>query len=173
MLTSSVFKQKERAELNRLVNDFLAKGGQIQIIPMGVKGECKPLETPKLNPKKQLPRGVRCRICDWSLTNSQSLCNPEIAEYGGNRLEIDDLTGDMLCRACLSQAASMNRPFKTVEDLNYGLSSYMVEDALDELDGVMLTDDGPGAGWRPVYDPIMNQVSPGSYRKGHAEQQSS
>lgn len=133
MLTSSVSKQKERAELNQLVTKFLAKGGEVQIIPMGVKGECKPLETPKLNPKKQLPRGVRCRICDWCATNDQSLCNPEVTEYGGNQLVIDDLTGDMLCRICLSQSAQMNRQFKIEADPNYGQSRYLLSDEAKEF----------------------------------------
>lgn len=168
-------KRAEHLELQRLVNEWVKNGGVINQIPEGVRGKClsRKEPEPKINPLKQLPSGARCKICDWSPTDNRSVCNPEIAEYGGNRLEIDELTGDMLCRLCLAASAQMNRKFKREENVDHGLSNYLVNDALEEIDGQMLTDDGPGEGWRPVYDPVLGQIIPGAYRKGKAEQQSS
>jgi hypothetical protein len=136
-------KERMREEIKVLMKEYLDRGGQIQQIPEGKRGECKPRNPPhqKPNPRTQTATGVRCKTCDWSPTDNRSISNPEIAEYGHNRLEIDELTGDMLCRYCLSAVADMNRLFKVEEDEDYGLSpNFIGNEARRE---VPLTLDGP------------------------------
>lgn len=128
-----VDKRKEHELLSRLVAEFQSKGGVIQQIPEGQRGKCLPIKDPVKPIPPKLPTGARCIICDWSPTDSRSVCNPEIAEYGGNKLEIDELTGDMLCRVCLSHAARMNRDFKIEADPNYGQSKYLLNDEAKEF----------------------------------------
>lgn len=94
-----VDKRKESKELAELVDAW----------NIGVKVEI-PID--KFRSKYEfdhLPSGHRCMICDWCPTDDRSIFNPMIAEYGSNRIEIDDLTGDMLCRYCLSASEGMSK----------------------------------------------------------------
>lgn len=61
---------------------------------------------------KEFPSGNRCVICDWSPTNDQSLFNPQVEEYGHNRLTVCPHTGDMLCDRCVGISVNLNRVFK-------------------------------------------------------------
>lgn len=44
---------------------------------------------------------VRCRICDWSPSNKQSLFNSNVENIGYNKLYVDNKTGDTTCILCI------------------------------------------------------------------------
>ena len=161
-------KRTKRLEINKLVNEFLAKGGKIQIIKMGQRGKCLPKQDDvpnRMNPTKQTPTGNRCKICDWSSTDRRSISNPEVSEYRANQLVIDDLTGDMFCRVCLSHVARMNRDFKIEQDPGYGTHSDLLsQESLEFLSSTSYLSEMQGR-QSVVHD---GRVVPGVFKKSHA-----